>query len=334
MKILFENTQPLMEDKVVKFNGQTYPKFGWAVILMGGGGSGKGSAFKKLVPIDGKYMNIDDLKENPRFWDITNRESGMTYKQRMDSRMKELSHGELSVDDVLDPTATKPVISYGEKKSGKNGRPVLGTELKDSDYTNELHQALKPLGKKLKQQAYDTGKDAAEDRLPNVIFDIVADELSDIQTVVNFLKPRGYKIAIVWMLSTAAMAKRNNKNRDRAVPEDVLVKAHGKVINTARELFASDLLNDINNFWVINTYTPKEVFSDDQKYHDFQNVFQIPTTPDGFDKFKTIFNKYNPQWNQSWKTGKNTKEYQDAKPFNVTRRMNQQTKWIDKELNK
>ena len=70
MKIIFENKQPLNEDKVVKFCGQTFPKFGWAIILMGGGGSGKSTVFNRLVPIEGKYVNVDDLKEHPRFWDI------------------------------------------------------------------------------------------------------------------------------------------------------------------------------------------------------------------------------------------------------------------------
>ncbi len=328
MKIIFENRQRLNEDKVVKFNGEMFPKFGWACILMGGGGSGKGSAFKKLIPIEGKYMNIDDLKENPRFWEIQNRESGITYKQTVDSRLKDISDGQLAVDDILDPTATRNVISMGQKKKV----PYVGADLRNSEYNNELHQTLKPLGRKIKQRAWDTGKDADSERLPNVIFDITADELIDIENVVNALKPRGYKIAIVWMLSTAAMAIKNNQGRGRSVPENILVNAHRKVINTARELFASPVLNDIDNFWVINTYTPKSIFSNDQKYHDYQNVFQIPTTPDGFETFKELFIQNNPNWNQSWRTDKNTKEFEPAKPFDVNRRMNQQKNWIDKKL--
>ncbi len=330
MKIIKENTQILTEDKVVKFNGEMFPKFGWAVILMGGGGSGKGSAYKKLIPIEGKYMNIDDLKENPKFWDILNRESGMTYKQEINGRIYDKSGGKLTVDDILS-TGKAPTISVDRKN--KEGRDKLQAMLKDPSHTENIHQALKPLNKKIKQDARNAGKYANPDRLPNVIFDIVADELVDIQQITEALKPRGYKIAIVWMLSTASKALYNNKTRGRSIPEEVLLKAHRKVINTARELFASPILNDIDNFWVINTLTPNEIFSDDQKYHDFQNVFKIPTNPDGFETFLNVFKETNKMWNQSWKTGKNSKVFEPAKPFNIRRRMNQQANYLDKKLN-
>lgn len=330
MKIIIENKEILQEDKVVKFNGEMYPKFGWAVIFMGGGGSGKGSAFKKLIPVEGKYMNIDDLKENPKFWDIENRDSGMSYKQAINARLQDKTKGEVSVDDIIEP-AKGSTIGIGSKNKGY--RDTIQSLLTNAEYNNEVHQALKPLGKKIKQNARDTGRDANVERLPNVIFDIVADELEDIQVIIDALKPRGYKIAIVWVLSTASKALYNNKTRGRAVPEEVLLRAHAKVINTARELFNSSYINDVDNFWVINTFTPKEIFSDDLKYHDYQNVFQIPTTPNGLENFINIFKQTNKLWNQSWKTGKKTKEFEPAKPFNLNRRMNQQTTYLNKKLN-
>ena len=285
MKIIKENTQILTEDKVVKFNGEMFPKFGWAVILMGGGGSGKGSAYKKLIPIEGKYMNIDDLKENPKFWDIVNRKSGMTYKQEINGRIYDKSGGKVTVDDILS-MGKAPTISVDKKN--KEGRDKLQAMLKDPSHTENIHQALKPLNTIIKQDARDAGKYANPDRL---------------------------------------------KTRGRSIPEEVLLKAHRKVINTARELFASPLLDDIDNFWVINTLTPNEIFSDDQKYHDFQNVFKIPTTPDGFETFLNVFKETNKMWNQSWKTGKNSKVFEPAKPFNIRRRMNQQSNYLDKKLN-
>lgn len=49
----------LNENRVVTFNGKTYPLNGWCVFLGGGSGSGKGSALNMNVPIDGKVINVD-----------------------------------------------------------------------------------------------------------------------------------------------------------------------------------------------------------------------------------------------------------------------------------
>ena len=50
------------ENRAVTFNGRTYPRFGWTVILAGGGGSGKGFQLNRTIPIDGKVINVDDYK--------------------------------------------------------------------------------------------------------------------------------------------------------------------------------------------------------------------------------------------------------------------------------
>lgn len=51
------------ENRVVTFNGRTYPHNGWCVILSGGPGSGKGFVNNFQLPIDGKTINVDDFKE-------------------------------------------------------------------------------------------------------------------------------------------------------------------------------------------------------------------------------------------------------------------------------
>lgn len=44
----------VQENKIVTFGNKTYPQFGWCVFLAGSGGSGKGEALNRLVPINGK----------------------------------------------------------------------------------------------------------------------------------------------------------------------------------------------------------------------------------------------------------------------------------------
>lgn len=52
------------EDKVVSFgNGKVDPKYGWCVIMAGAAGSGKGFTIENNIPIVGKTINVDDLKE-------------------------------------------------------------------------------------------------------------------------------------------------------------------------------------------------------------------------------------------------------------------------------
>lgn len=51
------------ENRVITFDGKTYPNFGWCVVLSGHGGSGKGFALEKSIPIDGKIINVDHFKK-------------------------------------------------------------------------------------------------------------------------------------------------------------------------------------------------------------------------------------------------------------------------------
>lgn len=53
----------LAENRVVTFNGTTYPNFGQCVILGGHGGSGKGFVLSNLLPVQGKVVNVDHFKK-------------------------------------------------------------------------------------------------------------------------------------------------------------------------------------------------------------------------------------------------------------------------------
>lgn len=56
-----ECVNQLLERKIVTFDGKTYPRFGWAVILAGGAGSGKSYIQTHNLPIDGRVINKDDI---------------------------------------------------------------------------------------------------------------------------------------------------------------------------------------------------------------------------------------------------------------------------------
>jgi len=293
----------LNEDKIVKFEGEVFPKFGWALILMGSGGSGKGTALEKLVPINGKYINVDDLKESPKYWDIP-----FTWENQDGELVKQSAKDRLKNDFGVDSDKYVNI----DQKTGK-----MEADLSDKDFVGNLHQAIRGLGKIKKNQVYNN-KSADPSRLPNVIFDITNDDINDTKKVVETFKPLGYKIAIVWSLSTVNKAIKNNNKRKRNIEDEIIVDAYDKIINVARELFKSGYIENIDNFWVINTNTSDNTFKDPVKYHNEQNVFQIPCTKTGLDDFIKIY-KENTNW--------------EGKVFNVKNRMANQRQAINKRKN-
>lgn len=64
-----ENLRPLNESELINegaavtFGRKAYPREGWAVIMAGGAGSGKGTVIKKQLLIDAKVFDVDRLKE-------------------------------------------------------------------------------------------------------------------------------------------------------------------------------------------------------------------------------------------------------------------------------
>ena len=254
----------LVEDRMVKYDGELAPKFGWCVIYVGGPGSGKGSASKFKSRLQGIYFNVDDLKEKSKIWDIINTETGKPYSDELKT-------------------------------------PEYARDIRNSEFVSELHNIMKPLGNKIKNNILDSpeNKGKGRDRLPNIIFDITGDKVSKITEIVEALKPVGYKIAIVWMLSTIERALRNNASRPREVSVDnVFIPKHEDVINAMEKLFNSGEIENINEFWVVDTATEINPRVDPVGYHEAQNVYHIPCTPDGLKVFDNIIKRINYNRNE------------------------------------
>ena len=338
MRIIYESRQRLTEDKIVKVGGEMYPKDGWALILMGGGGSGKGTVLNSLIPFEGKYMNVDDLKENPRFWDIKHNfgtEEEPSVRSYWDEVRRQGEIKGINVENVRQ-MGQKDYIGAGKKFFAKEdeGRPAEVANLGDSKALNLLHTTLKDkredtgvqmgLNKRLKDYTYATGNDIDFEsgkpvRLPNIIFDITASEVKDLYDIVEALRDKHYKIAGVWVFSTFSGALANNKKRDRQVADSILANLHSGVIDSVRELFLSGLIKQFSDFWIVDSNAPESVFKDKQAYHDFQNCYRVPCTPDGLNVF---MDKYlnNPYWMQGYEYTKSIGDDTTA-PLNVRSRM-------------
>ena len=254
MKIIFESKSRLNEDRMVKFGNEMYPKFGWCVILMGGAASGKGTAYNFKIPIEGDYYNPDNLKEIERMWNIKSTKTGRPYKDDFDT-------------------------------------PESARNMKNRAFVGELHHKMDDLSKRWKQSVYTTPEGVDPQRLPNIIFDITGKKLKSIDEIVSTVKPAGYKVAIVWMLTKAELAIANNETRPRSVDEPILIDTHLKCMDTAEYIFNSGYIDKLDEFWVIDTATDFNPHDFPKEYHDTQNVYKIPCDPEGLKKFDFVVHR-------------------------------------------
>jgi hypothetical protein len=168
--------------------------------------------------------------------------------------------------------------------------PEEDRHMGNAEFVSELHQEMKPLSKKWKKSILaNPENEEGRERLPNVIFDITGDETKKIMEIVDHLKPIGYKIAIIWILSTIEKALRNNTNRPRQVDTDnVFIPKHEGVIESVEELFNSGAIGKLDEFWVIDSAVEINPSVDPVGYHKAQNVYHIPLNPDGLKYFENI----------------------------------------------
>ena len=255
---LYLTEEVLEEDRMVKYNGELAPKFGWCVMYVGGPGSGKGSSTKFKSRLEGDYFNIDNLKEIERMWDI-----------------KDPTTGKARKDDFETPEDAR--------------------KMSNPEFVSELHYSMKPLAKKWEKSILhnpENENDARKDRLPNIILDVTGDELKKIMKYVEPLKARGYKIAIIWILSTIEKAHENNALRARTVDVDnVFIPKHEDVIKAQEALFETGYINNIDEFWVIDSAIEINPKKNPKEYHDAQNVYHIPCNEDGLKYFEHIANR-------------------------------------------
>lgn len=112
------------EERVVKFRGEVYPKFGQAVILAGGSGSGKGFVQSSgIIPLDAKVFDVDKLKElylkaqergkidDPKNYDMRNPEDVSALHLKVRQKGYQWKQKDMFFDDdTRDPSRLPNVI--------------------------------------------------------------------------------------------------------------------------------------------------------------------------------------------------------------------------------
>lgn len=164
------------------FNGVFYPKFGNIVILAGGSASGKTLHRQKLLGIDGKVFNVDELS--------------------MLMRKSELSQKRLWEEFKLD------------LKSGNLKDPQFVTDLhrsvKKMGYDYKRYEALK----------YTADLKTRKPNLIFDVTLSSFKQFSRICKLVKNLHYERNCIHLVWVLTTLELCLKQNAQRDRFVPPD------------------------------------------------------------------------------------------------------------------
>ena len=181
-----------LDEALITF-GNKRPKYNQAVIIAGGAGSGKGFVIENLIGIQAKVLDVDQIK-------------GM----------------------IIHPGTPK----LNKKILAKYGIDVTKMDLRNPEEVSKLHQINDEMGISAAVQNNffkDMEKLAQKELLPNIIFDSTMKSEKKLREIVETLQLAGYKSEnthIVWVINDVEVAKQQNKERDRVVPEDILVQTH------------------------------------------------------------------------------------------------------------
>ena len=125
---------------------------------------------------------------------------------------------------------------------------LKGLELRNPRDVYKLHMFVKEKG--IKDKSLDLLlRDTNTDRLPNIMFDITMKDVSDIGEVLPKLIEAGYNpknIHLTWVLTNYAVAIVNNRNRERVVPEDIMLLSHEGAAKSMYEVVRGKLPRGLN----------------------------------------------------------------------------------------
>lgn len=128
----------------------------------------------------------------------------------------------------------------------------LNMNLKNPDDVFKLHDIVKKSGVKdarlnlLAKSLSGAGKKGI---LPNLMFDVTLKEVEDIKEVLPMLNALGYdskNIHVTWVLTDYYVAVQANQERDRVVPDKILLQTHIGASETMSEIIKGKLPRGVN----------------------------------------------------------------------------------------
>ena len=125
---------------------------------------------------------------------------------------------------------------------------IKGLKLSNPRDVAKIHKFIKKLG--IKEKSIDLMlADANSRHLPNIMFDITMKDTSNIDVVMPKLIKAGYdakNIHLTWVLTNYAVAIVNNRNRERVVPEDIMLLSHEGAATSMYDVIKGKLPKGLN----------------------------------------------------------------------------------------
>lgn len=210
MKSFKEFTE--LDEALITFGGKAYPKFGQVVIQAGGAGSGKGFIQSKLLGIEGKVINVDDVKKwvgkSVQLVSLIKAKTGV-----------DISYAALPLSDPKNTSILHDIISN-----------VMG------------------ITDKVEANLFKSIATSAPDRKSNLIFDVTLKDLDKLDRICRNVMPLGYAkddIHIVWIVTPVEKARQQNIARGTSEPEgrmvsdEILIATHKGAAMTLHSLIYS-----------------------------------------------------------------------------------------------
>jgi hypothetical protein len=188
---LTEKIENYLNEDLMIFGKTAYPKSDNVLIMMGGGGSGKGFVQNYLIGLEGKIFNVDDFKD----------------------LVLKLEHYGFSTPEEVkglnlkNPEHTSQLHSYIDDK---------GYEKKNKEMFSKSIMGNK--SKNLPNLIFDTALTRKE-------------KIKEISEYVQKMGYKKENIHLVWVLNDFEIALKQNHERKRTVHDYILLDAHKKVFN-------------------------------------------------------------------------------------------------------
>lgn len=158
---------------------------------------------------------------------------------------------------------------------------IQDLKLKNPEDVRKLHMIAKQENIPEKELQSWIGNFHSPETLPNLLFDITFKSLDNATFIIPSLIKAGYKpenIHITWVLANYDVAIERNKNRERTVPDDIMLLTHTGAALTMKDVMSGGLPKEFNGSFTIILNNPEEVSFYDRKVSTSNSNIKPTTT--------------------------------------------------------
>lgn len=124
----------------------------------------------------------------------------------------------------------------------ETGKDISAFNLKNPDDVSMIHSLLSDVYGLIDANERNVFKGiatAAPDRKPNLLFDVTMKDIKKLKSIAANAEKLGYNkenIHLVWVMNDVKVAMKQNKDRDRVVPDQILVGTHTGAASTMADI--------------------------------------------------------------------------------------------------